>query len=51
MRIIAIFLIGLFTISSTYLDSYDLKNNTKLSIIDQVIYDEENPTEEEPDCE
>lgn len=42
---------GLFTIGSTYLDSSDLQNSNKLSNSDQVIYDEEKPSEEEPDCE
>ena len=51
MRIVTIFLMGLFTISSTYLGSYELNHNQKLSILDQVIYEEEKPSEEEPDCE
>jgi hypothetical protein len=51
MRIVTIFLMGLFTIGSTYLDSSSLQQSNKLSSLDQVIYDEENPNEEEPDCE
>ena len=51
MRIVTIFLMGLFTIGSTYLDSSELLQSNKLSSLDQVIYDEENPSEEEPDCE
>jgi hypothetical protein len=51
MRIVTIFLMGLFTIGSTYLDSSKLQQSNKLSSLDQVIYDEENPSEEEPDCE
>ena len=51
MRIVTIFLMGLFTIGSTYLDSSELLQSNKLSSLDQVIYDEENPNEEEPDCE
>jgi hypothetical protein len=51
MRIVTIFLMGLFTIGSTYLDSSSLQQSNKLSSLDQVIYDEENPSEEEPDCE
>lgn len=52
MRIIGIFLLGLFTISTTSIDSYELKHNFKTSIVDQVIYDDEKkPAEEEPDCE
>ena len=51
MRIVTIFLMGLFTIGSTYLDTSSLQQSNKLSSLDQVIYDEENPSEEEPDCE
>ena len=51
MRIVTIFLMGLFAIGSTYLDSSKLQQSNKLSSLDQVIYDEENPNEEEPDCE
>ena len=51
MRIVGIFLLGLFTISATSMDSYELKNSFKTSIVDQVIYDDEKPAEEEPDCE
>ena len=51
MRIVGIFLLGLFTISSTYIDSYEPNHNLKTSIVDQVIYDEEKSEEEEPDCE
>jgi hypothetical protein len=51
MRIVTIFLMGLFTIGSTYLDSSELLQSNKLSSLDQVIYDEENPNEVEPDCE
>jgi|TARA_B110000444_G_scaffold21727_1_gene18009 hypothetical protein len=51
MRIVGIFLLGLFTISTTSIDSYELKHSFKSSIVDQVIYDDEKPAEEEPDCE
>ena len=51
MRIVTIFLMGLFTIGSTYLDSSELLQSNQVSSLDQVIYDEENPNEEEPDCE
>tara|TARA_Y100000389_G_scaffold159810_1_gene161756 strand:+ start:35 stop:169 length:135 start_codon:yes stop_codon:yes gene_type:complete len=43
---------GLFAIGSTYLDSSKLQQSNKLSSLDQVIYEEEKPSEEEePDCE
>ena len=46
------FLMGLFVIGSTYLDSSKLQQSNKLSSLDQVIYEEEKPSEEEePDCE
>ncbi len=52
MRIVTIFLMGLFAIGSTYLDSSKLQQSNKLSSLDQVIYEEEKPSEEEePDCE
>ena len=51
MRIVGIFLLGLFTISSTYIDRYEPNYNFKTSVVDQVIYDDETPAEEEPDCE
>ena len=51
MRIVGIFLLGLFTISTTSIDNYKIKHSFKSSIVDQVIYDDEKPAEEEPDCE
>ena len=42
---------GLLAIGSTYLDSSKLQQSNKLSSLDQVIYEEEKPSEEEPDCE
>ena len=51
MRIVGIFLLGLFTISATSMDNYELKHSFKTSIANQVIYDEEKSEEEEPDCE
>ena len=42
MRIVGIFLLGLFTIGATSIDSYELKHSFKTSIVDQVIYDDEN---------
>ena len=51
MQIVGIFLLGLFTIGATSIDSYELKHSFKTSIVDQVIYDDEKPAEEEPDCE
>jgi len=52
VRIVTIFLMGLFIIGTTYLDSSKLQQSNKLSSLDQIIYEEEKPSEEEePDCE